>query len=40
MLKPDVREALRDIGAQNPPDELLRQADALAAQLAAAVQPR
>ena len=40
MLKPDVREALRYIGAQNPPDELLRQADALAAQLAAAVQPR
>ena len=40
MLKPDVREALRYLGAPNPPGELLRQAEGLSAKLTGSVQPR
>ncbi len=40
MTAPDVREALRYLGAANPPPDLLRQAQQVADGLSAAVQPR
>ena len=39
-MKPDVSEALRWLGAANPPEELRREAEAMAEELSAAIQPR
>ena len=39
-MRPDVSEALRYLGAPHPPEELRREAERLADELAAAVQPR
>ncbi len=39
-MMPDVREALRYLGVQDPPAELVQQAQAVAGRLSAAVQPK